>query len=130
MASIEEIRTERLRKLELLKSRGIEPYPSNVARDYALSDVKARFAELEGGKKPIALVGRVMAIRGQGAIQFVVLNDGTATFQAVFKRDVLGEAAMDLFAEAADIGDFIGVSGELLVTQRGEESIIDRKSVV
>jgi len=124
MASIEEIRAERLRKLELLKSQGVNPYPSIVTRDYTLAEIRGRFAALEAEKKRVAVVGRVMAIRGQGAIQFIVLHDGTATFQAVFKRDVLGEDAMDSFAAVADIGDFIGVSGELLVTQRGEESIM------
>src|SRR3989338_7562136 len=124
MASIEEIRAERLRKLELLKSQGVNPYPSAAARDYTLAEIRGRFAALEAEKKSVAVVGRVMAIRGQGAIQFIVLHDGTATFQAVFKRDVLGEDAMDSFAAVADIGDFIGVSGELLVTQRGEESIM------
>jgi len=124
MASLEEIRTERLRKLELLKKEGMNPYPSSVPRDHALSEVKWRFAELEAPKKPLALVGRVMAIRGQGAIQFVVLNDGTASFQVVLKRDVLGEEPMDFFGETVDLGDFIGISGELFVTQRGEQSIM------
>jgi lysyl-tRNA synthetase class 2 len=124
MASIEEIRAERLRKLETLKSRGINPYPSTVSRDYMLSEIREHFSALESEKKLVALAGRVMAIRGQGAIQFVVLSDGTATFQAVFKRDVLGENLMNFFAEVADIGDFISVSGDLLVTQRGEESIM------
>ncbi len=124
MASLEEIRTERLRKLELLKKAGINPYPSSVPRDHALSEVKSHFVELEVAKKPLALAGRVMAIRGQGAIQFVVLNDGTASFQVVLKRDVLGEEPMNFFGETVDIGDFIGVSGELFVTQRGEQSIM------
>lgn len=122
MASLQEIREERLRKLELLRSRGINPYPSAVARDFALSEVHDRFAELTG--QTAALTGRIMAIRGQGAIQFIVLNDGTATFQAVFKRDVLGEDLMNFFGEVADIGDFIGVSGELFVTERGQESVM------
>jgi lysyl-tRNA synthetase class 2 len=124
MASIEEIRAERLHKLELLKSQGMNPYPSSVPRDHTFAEVREHFAALEAAKKTIAVVGRVMAIRGQGAIQFIVLNDGTATFQAVLKRDVLGEEAMNSFASVADIGDFIGVSGDLLVTQRGEESIM------
>jgi len=123
MASLEEIRTERLKKLEILKSRGVESYPSKVARDFSLGEVRSRFSELEPKKAKVSLVGRIMAIRGQGAIQFVVLNDGTGTFQGVLKRDVLGEEAMNFFGEVADIGDFIGVSGELFVTQRGEESI-------
>jgi len=122
MASLEEIRTERLRKLELLKKAGVNPYPSSVPRDYSLSEVKSRFLELESTKESVALVGRIMAVRGQGAIQFVVLNDGTASFQVVLKRDVLGEEPMNFFGEVVDIGDFIGVSGELFVTQRGEQS--------
>lgn len=122
MASLQEIREERLRKLELLKSRGVEPYPSKVGRDHTLHDVHDRFQALSG--TTVSLAGRIMAIRGQGAIQFIVLSDGTATFQAVFKRDVLGEEQMNFFAEVGDIGDFIGVSGELFVTERGQESIL------
>lgn len=122
MASLQEIREERLRKLELLRSRGVEPYPSRVKSDHTLRDVHDRFQALAG--TTVSLAGRIMAIRGQGAIQFIVLNDGTATFQAVFKRDVLGEEHMNFFGEVADIGDFIGVSGELFVTDRGQESIL------
>lgn len=124
MASIEEIKIERLRKLEQLKAAGRAPYPSKVARDHSLAEVRAQFQKLESTKKPLAIVGRIMAIRGQGAIQFVVLNDGTGVLQVVVKKDILGEAEMKFFGETVDIGDFIGVTGELLVTQRGEESIL------
>lgn len=110
-----------MRKLELLVERGVEPYPSKVERDHTIADVHEHFAELSG--QTVSLVGRIMAVRGQGAIQFVVLNDGTATFQAVFKRDVLGEDKMSFFGEVADIGDFISVAGELFVTERGQESV-------
>ncbi len=123
MASLEEIREERLKKIALLESAGMRPYPSKVRRDRSLKEAKESFEELEAKKERLALVGRVMAIRGQGAIRFIVLSDGTATFQGVMKRDVLGEESMDFFAEVVDIGDFIGVEGTLFVTQRGEESI-------
>lgn len=122
MASLEEIRHERIKKLELLKEKGFSSYPSKVKRDYTLADVRQKFSEL-GGEQRVALVGRVMAIRGQGAIQFIVLNDGTGTFQGVLKRDVLGEEQMNFFGEVVDIGDFIGVEGKLFETQRGEESV-------
>src|SRR3954471_4856274 len=115
MASLEEIRTERLKKLDILKSKGVDPYPSKVARDISLRDLRSIFKDAEAKKRVVNIVGRVMAIRGQGAIQFVVLNDGTGTFQAVFKRDVLGEENMNFFAEVADIGDFISVEGEVFV---------------
>src|SRR3989344_2176571 len=124
MAGIEEIRRERLKKLALLKESGRDPYPSKVPRDCSLGEVRARFAEYEREKKALAIVGRVMAIRGQGAIQFIVLNDGDGTFQVVLKRDVMGEASMELFAATADIGDFVGFFGELMKTQRGEESLL------
>lgn len=123
MASLEEIRSERMRKLELIEKSGMKPYPSKVKRDYSLKEVREAFADLEAKKQPVALVGRVMAIRGQGAIQFVVLNDGTGTFQGVMKRDVLGEEKMNLFGSVVDIGDFVGIEGALFTTQRGEQSV-------
>ena len=122
MASIEEIRSERLRKLVLLQEHGIDPYPSKIKRDFTLREVKEKFVELLEGVNTVAIAGRVMAIRGQGAIQFVVLNDGTATFQAVLKKDILGDA-MQFFAATTDVGDFISVEGRLFETQRGEKSV-------
>ena len=124
MASLEEIRNERIQKLEAMRAAGVDPYPTIIPRDLSLLEVKTRFATLDGDAKSFAVAGRVMAIRGQGAIQFVVLNDGTETFQAVFKRDVLGEEAMTQFADHADIGDIIGVAGTFFTTQRGEQSIL------
>ena len=124
MASLSEIRSERLKKLETLKLRGVDPYPSKVARDFSLAEIRSRFAELEKEKKALAIVGRVMAIRGQGAIQFVVLKDEGVTLQVVLKKDVLGEDAMLLFGETADLGDFVGFFGELMKTERGEESLL------
>ena len=123
MASLEEIRQERLKKLALLKEKGISAYPSKVKCDYSLKDVKATFKELEEKKLPLSLAGRVMAVRGQGAIQFLVLSDGSGSFQAVLKRDVLGEMKMDFFGQVVDIGDYVSVTGNLMTTQRGEESI-------
>lgn len=125
MASLEELRQERLRKLELLRTHGIDPYPSKVPRDMSLADARARFEELKEQKQHVSLVGRVMALRGQGAIQFAVLNDGTGQFQAVLKKDVL-DNAMAVFCATVDLGDIISVTGELFVTQRGEESVMVR----
>jgi lysyl-tRNA synthetase, class II len=128
MASIEELRATRLEKLALLKKAGMAPYPSKVPRDFSLSEVKSRFTELEEkhGEKgtPASVAGRVMAIRGQGAILFAVLDDGTAKFQAVIKKDTLDEKLFTLFTDAIDIGDMLSVSGSLFITQRGEQSIL------
>lgn len=124
MASINEIREERLKKLALLRGRGIDPFPPSVPRDLSLAELRARYAEFEKAEKHVSVAGRIMAIRGQGAIQFIVLSDGTGEFQGVLKRDVLGEAAMDLFVDTADIGDFVSLTGTAFTTKRGEPSIL------
>lgn len=121
--SIEEIKQVRLKKLEMLKDFGMEPYPAKVKRDFWLKEVKEKFSSLEEDKE-FSIVGRVMAVRGQGAILFVVLNDGTETFQAVFKKDQIEESLFKLFVDTVDMGDFIEVSGKPFVTQKGEESLL------
>lgn len=124
MASLEELRSTRLAKLDILKKYGMNPYPSKVPRTFCLADAKANFEEFEKSKKEISLAGRIMAIRGQGAIQFIVLYDGKGKFQAVFKKDEIEENLFDLFNSAVDIGDFISVTGTFFTTQRGEQSIL------
>ena len=123
MASLEELRTTRLAKLELLKKAGMDPYPAKIPRDHCLADARVAFAEYEKSQKVVNLAGRIMAIRGQGAILFAVLDDGKATFQAVIKKDVLNEKLFDLFTNAVDIGDIISVTGTCFTTNRGEQSI-------
>ena len=129
MASLEELKQTRLHKSELLKKAGMEAYPAKVPRTFSLAEARAKFAKYEQEKngaqagKPVSLVGRIMAIRGQGAILFMVLDDGTGTFQAVVKKDVLKPALFDLLMQAADIGDIVSVTGPLFTTQRGEQSL-------
>ncbi|MEK7184533.1 MAG: amino acid--tRNA ligase-related protein, partial [Patescibacteria group bacterium] len=124
MNSLEEIRSIRLQKLELLKKAGMNPYPSMVPRSFCLLDAKNNFVEYEKEGKTLSIAGRIMAIRGQGAILFVVLYDGRGKFQAVFKKDEIDEKLFKLFAEAIDIGDFISVTGKFFTTERGEQSLL------
>lgn len=102
----------------------MDPYPAKVPRDMCLLDARASFAEYSKEGKTVSLAGRIAAIRGQGAILFVVLDDGKAKLQAVFKKDTLSSELFKLFADAADIGDFISVTGTFFVTQKGEESVL------
>jgi lysyl-tRNA synthetase class 2 len=124
MASLEEIRNGRLAKLELLKKAGVNPYPARVDRELSLADARERFDSLVSGAGMHSVAGRVMIIRGQGAILFVVLSDGTGEFQCVFKKDDMDEAAFSLFSNTVDMGDFISVSGTFFTTQRGEKSLL------
>ncbi len=128
MASLEELRTTRLHKLELIKKAGMDPYPGRVPRTFCLEDARKSFEQYEKFGKEVSLAGRILAIRGQGAILFAVLFDGKdngkAKFQAVFKKDVLDEKLFKLFTDAVDIGDFISVTGKFFTTERGEQSIL------
>ena len=123
MASQEEIKDIRIEKLKKLEALGMNPYPSTVPQDMTLSEVKDTFEALEKSGDEKSVAGRIMAIRGQGAILFVVLYDGTAQFQIVLKKDVLGEEILQQFVDLIDIGDFISFSGTFFVTQRGEQSM-------
>lgn len=125
MASIEELRSARIKKIELLKEAGMNPYPSDISRDYNIIEVKNNFEKLSLDKdKYISIAGRVLVVRGQGAILFIVIQDGTGKFQAVLKKDELQEEVFNLFTDTVDNGDFILVKGSLFITQRGEQSIL------
>lgn len=122
MASIEELKEVRIKKLELLKEKGINPYPATSLRELSLNEVLAQFEELEKSKDKKWVSGRIMSIRGQGKIIFLTLFDGTENFQVLMKADVLGEEKLGLFTEVADIGDFIETFGDFFITNRGEKS--------
>ena len=124
MASLEEIRQTRLKKLEILKKHGINPYPSKVPYDFFISELKNNFDERITQGNPVSVVGRVMALRGQGAILFAVLFDGTDRIQAIIKKDVLKSEDFSLFVDTVDVGDFISVTGKPILSERGEQSVL------
>jgi len=121
--SLEEIREERVSKLNLLKEKGVNPYPVSVDRDFTLAEVIETFDELIKKEKEISVVGRVMAVRGHGGSSFFNINDGTDTMQCYIKKDVVDEEQFELFRKALDIGDFIEVKGSLFVTKKEEKTI-------
>ncbi len=132
MASLEELKDIRLQKIEKLKSAGMDSYPSSVPRDYSILEVKNNFDVFATAseEKPISICGRVMIVRGQGAILFIVLQDGAERIQAVLKKDVLDENVFNLFVDTVDNGDFISVTGSLFITNRGEQSILIKEWVM
>ncbi len=123
MASLDDLKKERLKKLEILKAAGLDPYPAASNRTSTIGDALQNFANLAEREEALALAGRVMAIRGQGAIIFVDIFDGTGSLQGLLKRDEMGPASFDLFVETVDVGDFVELAGKLLATKRGEKTV-------
>lgn len=118
MASGEELRAERLKKIDILRQAGMDAYPARSARDTSIADFLAAFGEGKGA----VLAGRVMSLRGQGGIVFADLFDGTARVQVVLQAE--GGADMELFEKTVDVGDFIEARGEGYMTKRGVQSLL------
>ena len=115
----------RREKLEALRNLGINPYPANLFPVTATSkQVKETFEE---GKK-VVLAGRIMSDRDMGKASFVELQDSEGRIQLYFNRDVLCPTEdktlyNTVFRKLTDLGDFIGVEGEMFLTKVGEKSV-------
>lgn len=113
-----EFRNQRLAHLEALKAAGHRPYGRAFARTGALADIRAEFAE----GRAVRIAGRVVAVREMGKSVFAHLQDGTGRFQIYVQKNALGDESFAAF-KAVDLGDFIGVEGELFTTRTGEQSV-------
>ncbi|HAC56654.1 TPA: lysine--tRNA ligase, partial [Candidatus Saccharibacteria bacterium] len=131
MATLKELRDERLRKLEELKKLGINPYPAKSERTHTLREVVGDFDTLEN--QDVTVVGRITGIRKFGQLAFIVLRDQSGQVQLFMK----GETVEPLKAEDSqvgmaelpllDTGDFIQASGPVIKTKTGEISVDVRK---
>lgn len=113
-------------KLNEIKALGINPYPAEA---YEVKDTTQSIEEnFEEGKK-VSLAGRLMARRIQGKASFAELQDAAGRIQIYFNRDEIcpGEDKNkynELYKRLLDIGDFIGIEGQLFTTQVGEKTVM------
>ncbi len=124
MASLEELKLERLKKLEKLKTLGISSYPSTSSKTHYLHEAITNFDSLESNQTVVTVNGRIMTSRGQGAISFIDLYDGTARVQLVIKLPESSEEVMNFYREYVDAGDFVEAIGTLFLTKSGQQSIL------
>jgi lysyl-tRNA synthetase, class II len=116
----------RREKLQSLKNLGINPYPGALFPvSHTSTQIKSNFNE---GDKVI-VAGRLMSRRIQGKASFAEIQDATGRIQVYFNRDEIctGEDKSkynDVYKKLLDIGDFIGIEGELFTTQVGEKTIM------
>jgi lysyl-tRNA synthetase class 2 len=117
----DEIFELRLAKAQRQRDRGLDPYPPRFHRSHLSSQVIAEFRD-EAPPFRVTVAGRLGVPRDLGQMAFVHLQDGTGRIQVQLRRDVLGDEQYSLL-ETLDHGDFIGVSGEVFRTRRGEVSV-------
>lgn len=138
MATIDELRKIRLKKLEAIKKALISPYPEKTKRTHKIEEALKDFNQLSRLKKEIVLVGRIRSLRVHGGSTFLHIEDGTgpeaipryrsgcygaSKIQAYFRKNRIGERGYKFFLENFDIGDFIEVRGTLFKTKKGEKTI-------
>ena len=126
MANLSEQEIIRREKLEKIRELGINPYPADLYPVTHLSEqIKSNFIENE----KVIIAGRLMSRRIQGKASFAELLDSKGKIQVYFNRDEIcpGEDKMkynELYKKLLDIGDFIGIEGELFTTQVGEKTVL------
>lgn len=126
MEEINDLIEQRLKKLNDLRSQGIDPYDGQFIPDSKAADIQERFRDasheaLENETINVKVAGRIIAFRDFGKAAFCHLQDSAAKIQLYFKKDILKEQ-FQLFKKL-DIGDIIGVAGRLFKTKTNELTI-------
>ena len=114
-AVLEEARRKKLEYVSMVT----KPYPERFERTHELTDARL----LEDGTHNVKVAGRILLLRRMGKLSFVTLADIQGRLQVAVKRDVIGEEAYEFFKKGFDIGDFMGVEGDIFTTQTGEKTL-------
>jgi len=99
MATIDELKKIRLKKLEAVRKAGILAYPEKTKRTHKISQALEDFSSLVRLKKEIILVGRIRSLREHGRATFLHIEDGTGKIQAYFREDRIGERGYKFFLD-------------------------------
>ena len=111
----EKVRRDTLETLRTI----INPYPDHFVRTHEIADARL----LEDGTTDVKVAGRIVLMRKMGKMSFLTIQDIKGKIQISIKIDMVGEEAYDFFKKYIDIGDFIGVCGEVFTTHTGEKTI-------
>ncbi|OGH61893.1 MAG: lysine--tRNA ligase [Candidatus Magasanikbacteria bacterium RIFCSPHIGHO2_01_FULL_50_8] len=118
--SEEEVRLEKLRELQ---SRGIDAYSDEVHRTHLVSDLIAQFDALQTATAVVIVDGRLTSARWHGGSAFADVADRSGRIQLHLRRDVIGEDSYATIKNLFDVGDFIEVTGTLIMTKVGEKTV-------
>ncbi|MEU8328343.1 lysine--tRNA ligase [Micromonospora sp. NPDC048839] len=118
----------RREKRDRMLAEGIEPYPVGFARTATLAQIRTRYADLPTDTATgdqVAVTGRVIFVRNTGKLCFATLRDGDGTeLQAMLSLDRVGPERLEAWKRLVDLGDQVGVTGEVITSRRGELSVL------
>jgi len=119
----------RIEKMERFRARGDDPFKYKFDRSHLVGEARSAFEAAEQDADdpesvdiPAKLAGRLVALRDQGKLAFADIRDETGQIQLFLNKKLLGEEAFEHLKDL-DLGDFIGVTGKLFRTRRGELSV-------
>ncbi|MDH6576732.1 bifunctional lysylphosphatidylglycerol synthetase/lysine--tRNA ligase LysX [Kitasatospora sp. MAP5-34] len=125
----EQMRVRR-EKLDRLRAAGVDPYPVGFPRTTTIADLRAKHPDLEpdvATGERVGVTGRVVLARTGGKLCFATLRDGSGDLQVMFSLDKLGDERLAAWKADIDLGDQVGVEGEVITSRRGELSVmVDR----
>jgi lysyl-tRNA synthetase, class II len=117
----------RLDKLRVLREAGVDPYPAGYPRTATIAEIRARYEGLPADTATgdsASVVGRVMLSRIGGKLCFATIRDGTGDIQVMISLARVGAEALAAWKRDVDLGDHIGVRGEVITSRSGELSIL------
>ncbi len=123
---LDRITQQRREKLERLRGHGIDPYPHRYERSHTTQEAVYLLEQNEAGQakeKQVSVAGRIMAIRRMGKSAFADIRDGSGKMQLLFPDMDKASKEQDQLFKELDIGDFIGVEGQVLRTRTGEPTV-------
>jgi lysyl-tRNA synthetase class 2 len=122
----EQVRVRR-EKYDRLRAAGVEPYALGYPRTTSIAELRAAFPDLAadtGTGTTVGVAGRVLLSRGSGKLAFATISEGEAQVQVMLSLDKVGEQRMADWKADVDLGDHIGVTGEVISSKRGELSVL------
>ncbi len=123
MSTPEQIRLERIEKLEELRQQGINPYPYRFEVTHTSQQIIIAWKETEPNHLGVVTIaGRMMTIRGHGKSSFATVQDSTGKIQIYVREDEIGTDEYTRFS-SLDLGDIVGVSGTVFKTKTNEISV-------
>ncbi|MEU7754538.1 lysine--tRNA ligase [Micromonospora sp. NPDC049101] len=121
----------RREKRDRMLAEGVQPYPVGFPRTTTLAQVRARYADLPTDTATgdqVAVTGRVIFVRNTGKLCFATLRDGDGTeLQAMLSLDRVGPERLEAWKRLVDLGDHVGVTGEVITSRRGELSVLAQR---